>query len=440
MAPSTKHTPLSGSVSSVNKPQDKYWYIHGKAYDLSEFVERHPGGKFVLLNTQGKNVTELFESSHSLSSIDVKKMLQKYEVSHVPAVDCPFTFEEGGVYDELKTKVKELFAARKNPSHHWNFNFFLRIACMLALYTSMFYVAFVRGSLLAAAFVGSWWMMVMFCLGHDASHFAITKSETVNKWCMYIVTHWGLWNGSIWFQHHCYGHHSYTGIAQKDPDLRNGSALLRKHPFFPWKSIHQYQHFFMLFLYLLLPNQYIGQVIEYLKARRRGKIFGVPLVNNAQEPLVDMIGCRCVEAASIFCHFILPFLFHSPLSAVALIWVYFTCVGCCYYAIVAPNHDTHVTDKDDTPEKIDWGEQQIRHSSNFSHDNPVLTALFGGMNYQIEHHLFPTVCHVHYPEISKIVKEVCQRRGLQYNLLPGLLSAHFSVIRNYYHLGKEKSE
>lgn len=434
----------STGATSVEGISRDYWYIHGKAYDLTDFVDKHPGGKSVLLDTRGRNVTEMFESVHALSTRDISQIMKKYEVPGVSVIECPFTFKEDGVYSEIRRRVRQMFASRPKgqQSHKATWLYWLQLVVMLAFHFTGLYLSMVRGYRLAAFATGCWWMVLMFYgIVHDASHFALSQHEFVNKWFSIVSCHWGLWHSSIWFQHHCYGHHSYTGLAESDPDLRNGTKLIRKHPHFPWKSFHRYQHVFMFVLYLFLPNQYIGQVIEYAKARKRGRIFGLQLVDsNTTKTAAEYTVSYGMEFASIFIHFILPFIFLQPLNALLIVWLYWAGVGMTYYAIVAPNHDTHDTRKDDMFQGVDWGEQQILHSSNFSHGNPLLTSLFGGMNYQIEHHLFPTVCNIHYPAISKVVREVCKERGLQYNYLPSVFDAHLSVFRNYYYLGQLKKQ
>jgi linoleoyl-CoA desaturase len=86
-----------------------------------------------------------------------------------------------------------------------------------------------------------------------------------------------------------------------------------------------------------------------------------------------------------------------------------------------------------------WAEHQIKTSSNFSMDNRVISWFVGGLNFQIEHHLFPKVSHIHYPAISKIVIEKCAEFNLPYNQYPtitGAIASHFRVMRM---LGKQPS-
>ena len=87
--------------------------------------------------------------------------------------------------------------------------------------------------------------------------------------------------------------------------------------------------------------------------------------------------------------------------------------GVTYFLVVAPNHDSEenvLFNHPDPGKKVDWGEQQVRmsgdHSTSDSLLDKAITQLWGGMNYQIEHHLFPSVAHVHYPAIRKIVQKV----------------------------------
>ena len=82
-----------------------------------------------------------------------------------------------------------------------------------------------------------------------------------------------------------------------------------------------------------------------------------------------------------------------------------------------------------------WAEQQIATTVNFSQENPVLTWYLGGLNYQIEHHLFPKVCHLHYPGLSRVVKDVCERRGIVYRVQPTMFSALRSHIGHLKRLG-----
>ena len=88
----------------------------------------------------------------------------------------------------------------------------------------------------------------------------------------------------------------------------------------------------------------------------------------------------------------------------------------------------------------EWAIHQVKTTSDFSPESPVISWLVGGLNYQVEHHLFPRVSHIHYPALSKIVKEKCEAFDLPYNCVPTLrkaVASHFRLIRL---LGKKPAE
>jgi linoleoyl-CoA desaturase len=82
---------------------------------------------------------------------------------------------------------------------------------------------------------------------------------------------------------------------------------------------------------------------------------------------------------------------------------------------------------------MEWAVTQLHGTANFSTKNPIMLFLTGGLNHQIEHHLFPRISHIHYPQISKIVKETCAEFGVQYHEYKSFLSA---VASHYGHLRK----
>jgi Cytochrome b5-like Heme/Steroid binding domain len=193
---------MSGSSSSgaPAQPSRDLWYIHGKAYDLTSFIDQHPGGRNNLLETRGQNATELFESVHVLSKRNVHSMLSKFEVSGAAAAESPFTYAENGAYREIARRVHAMFGSK---SYKANTLYFVQLAAMIALYAVGMYYSFVRPNPLVALLTGGW-LMIIFFYGavHDASHFALSKHAWVNTFWSVLSCHWGFWHSNIWFQHH----------------------------------------------------------------------------------------------------------------------------------------------------------------------------------------------------------------------------------------------
>jgi linoleoyl-CoA desaturase len=90
------------------------------------------------------------------------------------------------------------------------------------------------------------------------------------------------------------------------------------------------------------------------------------------------------------------------------------------------------------PKKIEneWAIHQVKTTANFASKNKIITWFVGGLNYQIEHHLFPRISHIHYPAISKIVRDTCEKFGLHYIYFPTTRSAIASHVRFMHSMGK----
>jgi linoleoyl-CoA desaturase len=100
-----------------------------------------------------------------------------------------------------------------------------------------------------------------------------------------------------------------------------------------------------------------------------------------------------------------------------------------------PDHDLYETKINrhvvGSEQKMDWGESQVRNSGNFATSNKLFTECYGGINYQIEHHLFPSVCHIHYPNIKNIVKQTCNEFNITYVEVGTLYESFVSVLKNF---------
>ena len=114
---------------------------------------------------------------------------------------------------------------------------------------------------------------------------------------------------------------------------------------------------------------------------------------------------------------------------------YFLGSNIFYHINIAGDHDTYessVLNKDETTNN--WLKMQICHSANFANSNTLWTHMFGGINYQIEHHIFPNICHIHYPKIKKIVKDYCIEKGYPYVSHETVWSSYKSFLKNMKYL------
>jgi fatty acid desaturase len=398
------------------------WVIHGEYYDLSTFVQKHPGGEENLLLGKGRDCTELFESIHCLSKSNVKAILKKYKVKPdqipeeaPPAPADTFTWKQGDFYDTLVQKVRTHFAGG-NQNYKATWLYWLKVTGLFLAWMFCVRTCFLTGSFLIAGVAGFLMNMIGFCVMHDASHYGISKRAWINRWLHLSWNNWNLWNGFIWLRHHVYGHHSYTGIYRKDPDMANATLFFRKTHEGRFRPLHGWQAWSVWFVMTIIPNQHLGQAMVY--SLTSGTVFCVPI---EPMPWKELLILRIYYFFSLIFHFIVPFYFLSPSTAFACILAYWTCQGIGYFINIAPNHDTMETHHnlfEGDGEKRDWGVQQVLGSGNHNTGTGIwdrmVEHLWGGMNYQIEHHLFPSVSHMHYRTISKYVQETCEEFGIDY--------------------------
>jgi len=414
----------------------KLWVLHGRFYDLQPFMARHPGGAYNLLLGRGRDCTELFESVHSLSDVNMSAILNKYEVSVEPQIlkeqahkvnitlneegTAPvdlFSWKKEGLYKTIVQRVKaKVFSEDAN----YKATKFVaaKLAVMAVLYVMTWYFAVTTGNLWWAVCSGALTEMLGFCLMHDASHGAVSKNWRLNYGGT-LWSSWMFWNHWLWLQHHCYGHHSYSGIYRKDPDVVNSKLFIRKDKAMKMTVFNKFQHWIAFPLMMMFPNQHIGQIIQYQLSRFRRRIFGLP--TTACTPAMQMHN-NVVMLLSFLFHIVAPFVFLPVGNALAILFVHYTLMGISYFFCVAPNHDQmeqHHAKLVTAGQQLDWGEHQVLNSGNHSTSTSLvdraITQLWGSMNYQIEHHLFPSVSHVHMPRVAVIVRQTCAEFGVAYN-------------------------
>ena len=231
---------------------------------------------------------------------------------------------------------------------------------MLALYAFCWFSAITSGNWYWAILSGIFTEMVAFCLMHDSSHNSLSKKPTVN-YIGLLYSPWILWSNWTWLQNKTYGHHSFTGIHAKDPDVHHSDIFVRRNKKSLKLSHMKYQQYYAYPLYMLLPNQHVGQALLYqlFPFIMKNRVFGVCPILKA--PTYMQLHDNIVMLTSVFVHMIIPFYFNSVGIALLLIFCHYTMMGICYFFNVAPNHDTqHTADNHpDFETKIDWGEHQV---------------------------------------------------------------------------------
>ena len=427
----------------MSKVSTDYFYVHGQAYDLKSYADFHPGGKTQLLTLQGRDCTEMVYSMHALTSINkVKSILEKYKVQTPKnSLMDTFNWSENGLYGTLKQRAQEYFQGLNGKDTHKSNNMFWFITAIeIAVHLLLFYWWIAGGSYLCPLLAGLITCSLGLMVLHTAGHNAISKNPKVNTfWYKLYANYFFGFVSGLWNIHHNYGHHAYTNIHRKDPDVSNTLAVVRKSPHQAIKPQHKAQWYTAYLLLVFMPNQWVGQIIQYWFALKRGKIFGLPLLDKGEKNVAPFYGFFSV----IFCLAAVVWFRHGLSFAIVSMYLYSFGVGFVYWACTFPNHDTDMSEQSSLDEVLskdaDWGEHQIRHSSDFWMPD-FLSYFIGGMNYQIEHHLFPSVHPRHYPALSKIVKEECEKRKVPYHVHSSWFNALKGNFKHLYEMSKSNKK
>jgi fatty acid desaturase len=420
---------------------ESLWVIDGKAYDMMPFVDQHPGGKHFLMVGRGRDCTELFKSVHVLSDAKFDAILAKYQVKHVQAQPSMFDFsEKSKFWWDLKNEVNRYFKEQIKHHHKGNVLFWIMTVVMFASIAYLCTKWVQTANVLLGFICGILVILSGFFVMHSASHGALAFSPSVNYGFTIVWCHYVWWHAWIWMQHHVYGHHSYTGLPGKDPDTRNMAPFARKHPEQKFQPFSKYQSWLPVLVQTVFPNQFIGQAWVYITSLPRQKLFGLPLTPeiSSSDQLFYLF-----NALSVLLVFVIPLAMHG-VSFLPSLLAYWSALGIGYWAIVFPNHDTigvrnqldesheaNLKQEESSWRSKDWAISQLLNSSNFWLPE-FIAYISGGMNYQIEHHLFPTVHPLHYPALSKIVQRVAKKYQVPYLRYPSWfhsLMAHLKLLK-----------
>jgi len=272
-------------------------------------------------------------------------------------------------------------------------------------------------------------ILLAFNVMHDAGHGSFSSKKWLNELGAYSMEFLGASN-ALWKQKHNSLHHTYTNIDGKDDDLDIGS-LMRLSPEQELKPWHRFQHYYAPFLYGFL-SLYMLFYSDFKKMVTK-KIGETPLRDYSKKDLSVFLLCK---AAYITYALVLPMFFHNPLVVIGYFLFAHFIFGLTLSIVFQLAHTVKETSFPTANEKgqmpYSWAEHQLHTTSNFAPNNPLVTFYCGGLNYQVEHHLFHKISHAHYPKISKIIQETCKEYNKPYNVTPSFWSAlksHFGFLK-----------
>jgi linoleoyl-CoA desaturase len=283
-----------------------------------------------------------------------------------------------------------------------------------------------KQSILLCIIHGISWGEIGFNTGHDAAHGSYSKNERVNATLSYLFDFMGA-SSYLWKLKHNRIHHPFANIEGLDDDIDTGN-LLRLGPNQTWKWYHSLQFIYAIPLYTTIYILWVSQkdFQKYLS----GKIGAIEIQKMGT---VENRLFWTFKIIYLFMYLIIP----PVLFGWNGVWGYLIAAGICGLTISIVFQLAHIVGKTQFPTLTDKGIEsnfathQVETTVDFATQGFLTTWLLGGLNFQVMHHLFPKISHVHYPAIQKIAKEVFKKYGIpyhEYRTFLGAVWAHYVQI------------
>jgi linoleoyl-CoA desaturase len=273
-----------------------------------------------------------------------------------------------------------------------------------------------------------------FNVCHDAIHGAYSANPVINKRLSYIFNMIGA-NAFVWSITHNVVHHTYTNMPGHDEDIEVAPGLIRLSPEDKVNRIQRFQHYYAFLLYGLASLSWVFKK-DYVKFFQKK----IGNYDNSKQPKGELFNLFFFKA------FYYAVFIAVPLIVLDITWWQFIIgfvvmhisegfvLGLVFQlAHIVEGVDFPYTDAKGNIENA-WAIHQMETTANFATKSFMATFLCGGLNMQVEHHLFPKVCHVHYPVINEIVKKTAHEFNVAYIENPtflGALKSHYIMLKKF---------
>jgi linoleoyl-CoA desaturase len=352
-----------------------------------------------------------------------------------------YTFDnsEHTLFIALKKRVDEYFANTKlHPAGNRKLYFKSMVQVLLAVSLYVVLICFTPVAwiaILLCVMLGLNLAVIGFNLMHEGGHQSFSKHAWINTTSAYFLNVLG-GNSYYWKIKHNVNHHTYTNIEGMDSDI-DVKPFMRLHEGQPLRAYHRFQHIYCVFLYGI---SYLAWIFyEDFQKYVSGKVS----VNSVRKKIArkEHYIFWFTKVMYVLFYIVIPiwltgwlpwlvgFLIITMVCGLAISIVF-------QLAHVVEGTSFHSATAGDGKSKLEWAVHQIATTSNFATSSKCLHWFLGGLNFQIEHHLFPRISHIHYPAISLFVKDTCRKSGIVYHEHRSMMDAIISHIMHLHRLGR----
>lgn len=342
----------------------------------------------------------------------------------------------------LRQRVDSYFKTNE-ISRYGNAAMVFKTICMFAMYLAPYFVILFSGISSSLVLLGLCVLMGVGMAGiglsvmHDANHGSYSKNQTVNKFLSFSICLIGGLPINWQLQHNVL-HHTYTNIHEHDGDL-DGPSFLRFSPHMPHKKVHRFQFLYAWFFYGFLTMAW-STTKDFVQLKRYRKM---DLLKARNEKYGKQLTTLIIAKVLYYAYTVA-----IPMLVLNIAWwkIIIGVLAMHYTAGLLLSlifQSAHVVEEANFPLpdstgniENDWAVHQLFTTANFAPKSKLLSWYVGGLNYQVEHHLFPNICHVHYRKISEIVEQTAREFNFPYHTQPTFASALWSHSKMLWRLGK----
>jgi linoleoyl-CoA desaturase len=339
---------------------------------------------------------------------------------------------------ELRKRVDNYFK-EKGISKHANSAMIFKTFCMIAMLFIPYFI------LISGIFESIWIAYLLWTimgLGvagigmsvmHDANHGAYSSKKTVNRLLGRLLDVVG-GNATNWKIQHNLLHHTFTNIHGLDNDIENG-GLMRFTEHQKRRFFHKYQHWYAWILYGFLTVQWMiyKDFLQMIEFRKKNLEKAMPRKFWKEYTIMLLTKLFYYSYMVVIPLVLLPFAWWQILIGIFIMQFTtgFTLATTFQLAHVMPEAEFPLPDNENNMEQ-NWMVHQLATTTDFAKNNKLISWYIGGLNFQVEHHLFPNICHIHYNKLAKIVEETAREYEIPYNNIPSLwiaLKQHGKLLK-----------
>jgi len=415
--------------------------IDGETYILTEeFMSHHPGGRDMIILAASRDATSLVASYHRRDTVFRKSLASLSKLSDAEATTAQTAHRafdphsrsllrtDSTLYTELKRRINAYFT--QGRSSRGGVFMILKSFLHIAVTTAAYYVSHVQGYFILSPLTGLLISMLGLCVQHDANHGSLSGFPLLNRFFGFMNDIIG-GSALCWKTQHVAGHHQHPNHHTLDSDSYGNFPLLRLNPIDKRYWYHAYQAYYAPLLYSLLAFVYPIRDMIDLAYRAH---FHTPM------PPLDLTTLSLFWLGKILHYgllWALPIMLHGLQNGFLGLILPTLLTGGLFLAIsFSVSHNVPLTIQ--TTSNMCFAEAQIRTSADWAPDSLVSSFVWGGLNTQIVHHLFPGIAHIHYPVLTRIIVDVCREKGIPYNSYPTFASAVWAHFTHLHALGRSR--